>query len=125
MRTTEHTAEAEIDEYLWPLTGETAAIDWPSLVEELRIQERRAEILAHVRETHLEPRLRRVGVPTSASALRQALTESIIAGPEGGPPWAQTLREPVPRALREEWRQLAARLQALHGVAGRVKPTSG
>jgi hypothetical protein len=119
MRTKENSAEAEIDEYLWPLTGATAAVDWASLVDELRIRERLAEILAHVRETHLEPRLRRVGVPSSAPALAQALTENIIAGPEGGPPWAQTLKEPVPRALREEWCQLAARLQALHNRVDR------
>jgi hypothetical protein len=119
MRTKENSAEAEIDEYLWPLTGETAAVDWASLLDELRIRERLAEIMAHVRETHLERRLRRVGVPSSAPAL----TQNIIAGPEGGPPWAQTLKEPVPRALREEWSQLATRLQALHGGSG-AKPTS-
>ncbi len=117
MRTTEHTAEAEIDQYLWPLTGEAAGIDWASVVEELRIRERLAEILAHVRQTHVEPRLRRAGARAAASALGKALTEGVIAGPEGGPAWALTLKEPVPRALREEWSQLAARLQALHNDA--------
>ncbi len=122
MRKTERTAEAEMDQYLWPLTGESAAIDWESLVEELRIRERLGEILAHVRATHLGPRLRRLRVSTVTPALMQAITESVIAGPHNGPPWAQILKEPVPRALREEWNELAARLRDLHRDS-REQPT--
>ncbi len=120
---TERTAEAEMNQYLWPLTGESSAINWASLVEELRIRRRLGEILAHVRATHLGPRLRRLRVTAVTPALTQAITESVIAGPDNGPPWTQTLKEPVPRALREEWNELAARLRDLHCGGSREQPT--
>jgi hypothetical protein len=104
--------QPEVDEYLWPLTGELSPINWEALAEELRIRERLAEIMAHVRTTHVRPRLRRVGPRVSAAAA-QALTEAVIAGPSEGPPWLQTLKEPVPRVLREEWSALTHRLCAL------------
>lgn len=102
----------EVDEYLWPLTGSSWAVDWVSLNEELQIRCRLAEILSHVREVHVAPRLRRfgAGAPTNAMA---AVAQSIIEGPAGGPCWAQTLRAPVPRALRDEWHELAQRLRTL------------
>ena len=99
----------EIDEYLWPLTGEVSSMDWQPVVEELQIRQRLADIMAHVREMHVRPRLARLG-PRASETMRCAVTESIIDGPEGGPPWTQTLREPVPRGLRDEWNQLAGRL---------------
>jgi len=68
------------------------------------------EILAHVREHHLRPRLRRLGAAVPADVATQA----IIAGPADGPPWLQALKEPVPRALREEWQELTRRLRALY-----------
>src|SRR5262249_37180563 len=118
---------ADIDEYLWPLTGALTAVDWLALTEELHIRKRLAEIAAHVREFHIAPRLRRGG-PPSSPALVRAIKESVIAGPGDAPPWEITLKEPVPRALREEWRQLAARLQTIEeqkrcGAAARVRPS--
>jgi len=104
---------AEIDEYLWPLTGDMSQVDWTILTEELRVRARLAEIIAHVRELHVQPRVRRLGRRMSP-ALIVALTADIIAGPADGPPWLQTLHEPVPRALREEWSALARRLRELH-----------
>jgi hypothetical protein len=98
----------QIDEYLWPLTGDLSPINWEALAEELHIRDRLAVILAHVREMHVEPRLRRMG--PRASGVARAATAAIISGPEDGPPWLQTLKEPVPRALREEWTRLARRL---------------
>jgi hypothetical protein len=112
MRRSEDQHEVEIDEYLWPLTGDMSPIDWPSLTEELQIRERLAEISAHVREAHVRPRLARLGVRVT-SALTEAVAQGIVAGPEDGPPWAQTLREPVPRALRDEWSRLTSRLREL------------
>lgn len=103
----------QFDEYLWPLSGEVSAIDWSSLAEELQIRERLSEIMAHVRAAHLTPRLRRLGVQPSAT-LVQATTQALIAGPVDGRPWEQTLKEPVPRALREEWTELAERLRRLN-----------
>ena len=103
----------EIDEYLWPLTGGAWTVDWESLNEELQIRQRLAEILSHVREVHFTPRLRRLRAGAAANVVA-AVTESVVEGPPDGPVWAQTLREPVPRALRDEWRQLARRL---HNIA--------
>lgn len=100
----------EVDEYLWPLTGDFSAINWQALSEELRIRERLAEILAHVRAMHVEPRLRRSG-PRPSAALLRALTEGIVDGPESAPPWQQQLKGSVPRALREEWTRLAQELR--------------
>jgi hypothetical protein len=102
----------EVDEYLWPLTGELWPIDWSSLAEEIHIRERLAEIAAHVRDTHLRPRLRRLG-PAPSAALVAAMTQSIVDGPADGPLWAQVLKDPVPRALREEWARLTQRLRAI------------
>src|SRR6266849_10251468 len=87
----------EVDEYLWPLTGEAAPIDWTLLTEELHIRERLLEIMAHVREMHIEPRVRRAGASTS-TPLGQAIVGAIIACPPHAPPWDQVLLAPVPRA---------------------------
>jgi len=123
MRTdTEHTDTA-IDEYLWPLTGDLTAVNWEALAEEMQLRERLAEITAHVRELHVQPRLRRLGTQPSPTLVR-AMTEGVITGPEGGPPWLQTLREPVPRALRDEWATLTERLRAIDERRRRA-PTSG
>ena len=118
MRSADDRTEMQIDEYLWPLTGSMTAIDWPSVTEELQIRERLAEISAHVHEQHVQPRLRRLNVRAS-TALTEAVTRGIIAGAADGPPWTQTLRDPVPRALRDEWAQLAERLRAIQGRGGR------
>ena len=112
--------EAAVDEYLWPLTGETDQIDWSSLTEELEIRRRLAEIAAHVCMVHVRPRLARWR-GQMYPALTQAIRQGVIAGPEDGAPWEQTLKEPVPRALREEWAELARRLWVLrlpHAAAG-------
>lgn len=109
----EYRTDTEIDEYLWPLTGETSSIEWESVTEELRIRQRLAEIMAHVTETHLRPRLPHLGARAN-SAFSRSVTQSVIEGPEEGPPWVQTLKEPVPRVLREEWAKLAQRLHALN-----------
>ncbi len=109
----EYRTDAEVDEYLWPLTGDTSCVHWESVAEELQIRQRLAEILAHTREMHVRPRLRSLGVRDGCSSAR-TVTASIIAGPADGPPWAQSLRHPVPRALRDEWDELAQRLLALH-----------
>lgn len=114
MRTDLDRSETEIDEYLWPLTGELTAINFDLLAEELRIRERLAEIMAHVHEMHVRPQLRRLG-RRGSSAVAKAIAQNVIAGPEDGPPWVQTLKEPVPRALREEWNELARRLSEIRG----------
>jgi hypothetical protein len=118
MRRDEYRTDTEVDEYLWPLTGDTSSVRWESITEELHIRQRLAEILAHVREAHVQPRLRHLGARTNSAHIR-SITESIIAGPGDGPPWAQTLKEPVPRALREEWNELAQRLGKLNGIQRR------
>ena len=118
MRRDEYRTDAEVDEYLWPLTGDASSVHWECIAEELHIRQRLAEILAHVRETHVQPRLRRFGTRVNSAHIR-SITESVIAGPGDGPPWAQTLKEPVPRALREEWNELAQRLGELNGIEGR------
>ena len=102
----------EVD-FVWPLTGELAHIDWEALTEEIRIRDRLAEIVAHVQTTHVVPRVRRIH-PHAPAALAQAIRQEIIAGPDDAPLWAQRLREPVPRRLREEWAALVARLRELH-----------
>ena len=114
--------EMEIDEYLWPLTGDLSPINWEYLSEELHIRERLAEIMTHVREMHLAPRLRRLGL-RNASAMAQTVAQAVIAGPENGPPWMQTLKEPVPRALRDEWTQLTQRLRELETRCDREPAT--
>jgi hypothetical protein len=111
----EYLMDTEVDEYLWPLNGDTYSIHWEDITDELHIRRRLAEILAHVREAYIQPRLRRLGASAN-SATNRSIPESIIAGPGDGPPWAQTLNEPVPRELREEWNELARRLQELDGV---------
>ncbi len=110
--------DLEIDEYLWPLTGALWAVDWQLLAEELQVRRRLVDIMAHVRAMHLEPRTRRLGARASVTSVR-AVSESVISGPEQGPPWMQTLHEPVPRVLREEWRQLSQRLHAIVRDGGR------
>ncbi len=109
----EYRTDTEVDEYLWPLTGDTSSIQWESVAEELHIRQRLAEIMAHTREMHVRPRLRSLGLRDDSSSGRN-VTASIVAGPEDGPPWMQSLHHPVPRALRDEWDQLAQRLFALH-----------
>ena len=111
----QYRTDIEVDEYLWPLTGNISSVHWESITEELHIRQRLAEIMAHIREAHIQPRLRRLGAQANAAYIR-SITESIIAGPGDGPPWAQTLKEPVPRALREEWNELAQRLGELNGL---------
>jgi hypothetical protein len=101
-----------VDEYLWPLTGETWPVDWQVLTEELEIRRRLAEILTHVQQLHLEPRLRRLGARASLNA-RLAATQSVIDGPVEGPVWDQELTAAVPQALREEWKQLGQRLREI------------
>jgi hypothetical protein len=120
MRTDDDQVETEIDEYLWPLTGDLSPINWEHLSEEMHIRERLAEILAHVREMHVVPRQRQLGPRVAPATIVQA----VIAGPENGPPWEQTLKEPVPRALRDEWNQLAARLRTLAGRCDRETSTN-
>ena len=113
--------DTEVDEYLWPLNGDMNSIHlihWEYITEELHIRRRLTDILAHVREAYVQPRLRRLGAGAN-SATNRSIPESVIAGPGDGPPWAQTLREPVPRELREEWNELAQRLQELDGVQRR------
>ncbi len=122
MQSDEDRLETEIDEYLWPLTGDLSPINWEYLSEELHIRERLAEIMMHVREMHLTPRLRRLE-PRLASTVTQAVAQAIIAGPENGPPWAQTLKDPVPRALRDEWKQLTQRLREIENRCGRGPST--
>jgi hypothetical protein len=103
---------AEVDEYLWPLTGEASPIDWILLTEELGIRSRLLEIMAHVRAAHIEPRVRRAGASPS-TPLGQAIAGAIVTGPPNAAPWQQVLRAPVPRALREEWTALAERLREI------------
>ena len=109
----EYCTDTEVDEYLWPLTGDVSSIRWESVTEELHIRQRLAEIMAHVNEMHVRPRLRQMAGRAAASHHR-SIAESIIGGPPDGPPWAQTLKESVPRALREEWNRLAQRLRELN-----------
>ena len=104
--------ETAIDEYMWPLTGESTIFNWAALTEELAIRTRLGVILAHVRDMHIAPRLRRLGPHPSADRIR-AVEESVIDRAGDSPLWAQTLREPVPRALRDEWRQLTQRLSEI------------
>jgi len=111
--------ETEIDEYMWPLSGDSTSFNWTALAEELEIRTRLGEILTHVRDTHIAPRLRRLGIRPSPDLVR-SVEESIIAGPAGGPLWAQTLKEPVPRVLRHEWDELARRLSVIKGHAARA-----
>jgi len=73
---------------------------------------------------HLQPRLRRFGSRLSPTAIAE-ITAGLIAGPLSGPPWLQTLKEPVPSALREEWRALACRLRHLRADHGRQNGHSG
>ena len=123
MRRAEDPCDTNIDEYLWPLTGNMAAVDWSVLAEELEIRERLVEIKAHVCEMHVLPRLARLG-PRSTPAAIDDVTRSIIDGPPEGPLWAQTLKNPVPRALREEWSALTGRLRILQTRAGGEEPTT-
>ena len=115
MRRVEDPSEANVDEYLWPLTGNMAAVDWSALAEELQIRERLAAIKAHVYEMHVRPRLARLHLRRTPAETRE-VTGRIIEGPPEGPLWEQTLKDPVPRALREEWSALTQRLRELHGA---------
>lgn len=110
--------DTEIDEYMWPLTGEATVFNWSVLAEEVEIRTRLGEILAHVRDMHIAPRLRRIGPRPSPDMIR-AVEENVIDGPTAGPLWAQTLKEPVPRALRDEWQELTRRLSQIEGCAQR------
>ncbi len=120
----DYRTEPEIDEYLWPLTGEISSIHWESVTEELHIRQRLAEIMAHVNDMHVQPRLRQLGARASL-AFSRSIRQSIIEGPEDGPPWAQALKEPVPRTLREEWTALALRLQQLNSSRRRPRSAVG
>lgn len=113
MRRDEYRADIEVDEYLWPLTGDPPSIQWELVTEELRIRQRLAEMVAHVREMHVRPRVRQLSNRVAFTQSR-SIVESIITGPEDGPPWAQSLKEPVPRALRDEWTRLTQRLRELN-----------
>ena len=113
-----------VDEYLWPLTGEVTPIDWDALTAELQIRERLAEIIAHVREMHVQPRLARLGARRDPIMVRE-ITCSVINGPAEGPMWLQTLQEPVPRALREEWARLTKQLRELYTDDRRAAATPG
>ena len=112
--------DENLDEYLWPLTGAVPAVDWSSLSDELQIRTRLAEIITHVRTTHLARRLRRLGTRPSAT-LVQATTQALITGPVDGQPWEQTLKEPVPRALCDEWADLGERLQRISQERARTR----
>jgi len=109
--------ETEIDEYMWPLTGESTAFNWTALTEELELRARLGTILAHVREMHISPRVRRLGPRPTPDQIR-AVEASVITGPTAGPLWAQTLHEPVPRALRDEWQGLTRRLSTIAARTG-------
>lgn len=113
MRREDNRADIEVDEYLWPLTGDQPSIRWELVTEELRIRQRLAEMVTHVREMHVRPRVRQLSTRV-AFAQSRSIVASIITGPEDGPPWAQSLKEPVPRALRDEWTRLTQRLRELN-----------
>jgi hypothetical protein len=113
MRRDEYRADIEVDEYLWPLTGDPPSIQWELVTEELRIRQRLTEIVTHVRDMHVRPRVRQLSNRVAFTQSR-SIVESIITGPEDGPPWAQSLKEPVPRALRDEWTRLTQRLRELN-----------
>ena len=120
----EYRTDTEIDEYLWPLTGDACSIQWEYVTEELQIRQRLAAIMAHVMETHVRPRVRHLGARASSTYSR-SIEQSLIEGPEDGPPWTRTLKEPIPRALREEWAELAERLQLLNSSRNPARPRSG
>jgi hypothetical protein len=122
MPSTREPYESEIDEYMWPLTGEATAFNWTALAEQLEIRQRLGEILAHVRDMHIAPRQRRLGPRPSPDMIR-AVEESVMDGPAHGPVWAQTLKEPVPRALRDEWHELTRRLREIERRA--AQPAAG
>ncbi|MBI1816562.1 MAG: hypothetical protein HYR72_16405 [Deltaproteobacteria bacterium] len=106
-----HSSE-DFDEFLWPLTNATWPVNWTRLAEEHRLRRRLQEILAHVHETHVAPRLSRLGHAASADAIAQ-ITQSVIAGPIDGNLWERSLRDLVPRALRDEWQALCTELRGL------------
>jgi len=102
----------DFDEYLWPLTDSVWPVNWSRVTEEHRLRQRLQEILTHVEETHVAPRVRRLGVQASP-AVMAAIKQAVIAGPLDGPLWERTLRDPVPRALQDEWLRLRDELRAL------------
>ena len=106
------------DEYLWPLTDMAWPMDWRRLADRHRIRRRLDEILKHVHETHVTPRLRRLGA-AHPSAVAE-LTQRVISGPLDGAYWERTLRDPVPSALQNEWSALTAELRELSS-----KPVDG
>ncbi|MBI4515739.1 MAG: hypothetical protein HY699_07980 [Deltaproteobacteria bacterium] len=98
------------DEYLWPLVDEVWPMDWDRLTAEHRLRLRLREILAHVQETHVAPRLRRLGAAATVAAAAH-ITQQVISGPPQGEYWERTLHGPVPRALCDEWAELAGQLR--------------
>jgi hypothetical protein len=99
------------DEYLWPLTDAAWPLDLRRLANEQRLRQRLSEILAHVHQAHVAPRIRRLGAAHASAVI--AISQRIVSGPLDGEYWERTLHEPVPRALREEWISLSAELRAL------------
>ncbi|HVN84316.1 MAG TPA: hypothetical protein VMW17_05665 [Candidatus Binatia bacterium] len=106
--------DGQFDEYLWPLTSASWPLNWRRVTDSCRIRHRLSEILQHVQESHVMPRVRRARV-THSSAIAQ-ITQRVISGPLDGAFWERTLLEPVPRALRDEWSALAAELRELSGT---------
>ena len=100
----------QFDEYLWPLAGAPWELRLTELAPQDGRRRRLEEIYQHVQEHHVQPRLRRLGKNPSAALVDQ-VTETIVEGATGAPLWERRLKEPVPRALRDEWRALCDELQ--------------
>ncbi len=111
------------DEYLWPLTRLPWSIDMAALGERDLPMRRLQEIYRHVDETHLQPRLRRLGRNPSPSLVAQ-VTRNVIDGSPSDPLYMRHLREPVPRALREEWKSLCEQIRS-RAASGRAAENEG
>ena len=111
------------DEYLWPLTGAPWEWSLASMAKPVQQDERHRrleEIYQHVQEYHVRPSIRRLGKNPSPALVAQVIA-SIIEGATDSPLWERRLHEPVPRALREEWRGLCEILQREAETASREK----